>query len=139
MAFQDNGSIVEKMFSTQKQVLDTIVENTKKFTNGNEKMNETIEKGTEWYKNLIDTQKNVFAKTEEKATAASESAKESASKMNEFYQNWFKTQMETAKQFWEKTQDNIKSMSSNATAANPFTAWQNGMNNMSNMNQWNNN
>ena len=138
MASKDNGTIIDTMVNTQKKVVDTIVENTKKFTNGNEKMNETIDKGTEWYNNWLETQKNLFAKTEEKATSASETAKEKASQMNEFYQNWFKSQVETAKQFWEKTQDGIKNMASGAQHTNPFTTWQNNMQNMSNMQQWTN-
>ena len=140
MALQDNGNIIDSMVNTQKQVLDTIVENTKKLTNGNDKVNETIDKGTEWYKNWLETQKNMFSKTEEKAAAATETVKENASKMNEFYQNWFKTQMETAKQFWEKAQEGVKNMATanNTNTANPFAQWQNNLNNMNHMNQWNN-
>ena len=104
MALQDSNNIVENMVNTQKQVFDTIVENTKKFTTGIPVVNETIEKGADWYKNWLETQKNMFAKTTEKATQTTETVKETVkdttAKMNEFYENWFKMQSGTRHQFF---------------------------------------
>jgi len=134
MAAKENGTIIDNIVNTQKKVLDSIVENTRKFTGNNEKMNENIDKGTDWYKNWLDTQKNLFSKTEDKAAAASENAKETAAQMNEFFQNWFRMQADMAKSFWDKAQDNAKNMVNNATGTNPFAAWQNaGSNNMAGM------
>lgn len=143
MANQDKQNIVETVVDAQKKAMDTIIENTKKFTNGNNMMNETIEKGSEWYKNLLENQKNIFSQATSKAEKTTESAKESASKMNEFYENWFSTQMGWAKKMWDMNQDWAKNMTTgNVADSNPFTQWQNNMNNwmnqMQNMNTANN-
>src|SRR5690349_19181947 len=98
MANQDKQNIVETVVDAQKKAMDTIVENTKKFTNGNNIMNDTIEKGNEWFKNWMDSQKNFFSKASAQAEKSTENAKENANKMNEFYENWFNTQMGWAKQ-----------------------------------------
>src|ERR1700743_1186283 len=108
MANQDSKNIVDNMMDAQKQVVDTLVENTKKIANGNAFVNESVEKGSEWYKNWLENQKNIFSQTTGKANAATDTVKENASKMNEFYQNWMNTQMNLSKQMWEMNQSWIK-------------------------------
>ncbi len=160
MASQDSTNMVENIVNTQKQVLDTIVENTKKFTAATPVVAETMEKGSEWYKNWLESQKNMFTKTTEQATTATETVKETAkeqvTKMNDFFENWFKMQVDGAKKIWEIATNagttntpnnnpfaaftnfgNMQNpfMSNNA---NPFASWQGMMNNMNNMHQWGN-
>src|ERR1044072_3147623 len=148
MANQNNMNFVENMIDAQKQAMDTVAENTKKFANGNTMVKDTVEKGSEWYKNWLDNQKNFFAKGATKANEMNENAQESASKMNEFYQNWYNTQTNWAKQMWEMNMNWAKNAQAN-TASDPMTAWtnmttnwNNWMNNMGNqanwMNQYNN-
>jgi polyhydroxyalkanoate synthesis regulator phasin len=148
MANQDSKNFVENIVSAQKQAMDTVVENTQKLTNGNTMLNDTIQKGSEWYKNWLDNQKNIFSKTADKATEATETAKGNAEQMNEFYQNWFNTQMGWAKQMWEMNQNYMKNATTANTAdmSNPMNMWNNWTNNatnwMNNMNQqatWMNN
>jgi len=136
MANNESNNIMENIVNAQKQVVDTIVESTKKVTNGNSVVNETIQKGTDWYKNWLEDQKNIFSKTTEKATTATATAKEGASKMGDFYQNWFGTQMNWAKQMWEMNQDFLKNSASNTKDQNPMSQWNNWMNQAS---SWNNN
>jgi poly[(R)-3-hydroxyalkanoate] polymerase subunit PhaE len=154
MAHQDN-SIVDSIVDTQKKVLDTIVENTKKFSSGNHVVSDSIDKGTEWYKNWLEDQKNIFTKTTEKVAGTTETVKESASKVNEFAENWYKTQMDSAKQMWEMNQEWAKNLSKGNTSTNPFnfnagsnpfgewqnkfSEWQKNMNNMHQWNSWMNN
>ena len=139
MATQDNNNLVDNIMDTSKKVLDTIVENTKKFTQDNTVVTETIEKGTEWYKNWLESQKNMYTKTTEQAATATETAKDNASKLNEFNENWLKTQMNWSKQMWDMNQEWFKNQASGMnTNANPFAQWQNAMNGMNNMSQWNN-
>jgi polyhydroxyalkanoate synthesis regulator phasin len=154
MALQDN--LVENLLDTQKKVLDSVVESTKKFTGNNTMINETIEKGNDWYKNLLETQKAAFNKVTGQAEKATETTKENATKVNEFYEQWYSTQMNWAKQIFELGQQSVKNMGNTQNNANPFAQWQNymsnmtgansnpmtqWMNNMSNMNgmNWNNN
>jgi hypothetical protein len=132
MAFQDINNFTDNILNTQKQVLDTVVENTKKLTNGNTVLNETIEKGSEWYKNWLEGQKNIFSKTTAQATntaetvketvaSATETVKENASKINDFTENWFKAQVNMAKQMWDMNQEWLKNLgSANGATANPF-------------------
>ena len=131
MAFQDSKNLVDNLLDTQKKVMDNVVESTKKLTNGNNILNETIEKGSDWYKNWLETQKNLYTKTTAQAETATETVKDSTSKANEFYQNWLNTQNNFAKQIFEMGQESAKSFT-NSTTANPFANWQNGFSNMSN-------
>jgi polyhydroxyalkanoate synthesis regulator phasin len=144
MANQDSKNFVENMVSAQKKAVDTIVENTQKIANGNTMVNDTVQKGSEWYKNWLDNQKNIFSKTADQATNTTETAKDNMSKMNEFYQNWFGTQMNWAKQMWEMNQNHMKNATTNNAADfNPMNMWNNmmgnsnnWMNNMNNANTW---
>lgn len=151
MANQDSKNFVESVLDAQKQAVDTVVENTKKLANGNAMVNDTMAKGSEWYKNWLDGQKSVFSATTEKANSATATAQDNMAKMNEFYQNWFNTQMGWAKQMWEMNMDYMKNATQQqqATAANPMeqfsnmwnsqTAnWNNWMSGMNMMNNWNN-
>ncbi|XZF14040.1 poly(R)-hydroxyalkanoic acid synthase subunit PhaE [Chitinophagaceae bacterium MMS25-I14] len=132
MANQDSKNFVENIVNAQKQMVDTMVENTSKFTNGNTLIADTMQKGSEWYKNWLDNQTNTFSKTAEQAGNATETVKENTTKMNEFYQNWFNTQMGWAKQMWEMNQNFVK-QAQQTTDTNPMNQWSNMMSN------WNNN
>ncbi len=144
MANQDSKNFVENMVSAQKKAVDTIVESTQKIANGNTMVNDTVQKGSEWYKNWLDNQKNIFSKTADQATNTTETAKDNMSKMTEFYQNWFSTQMNWAKQMWEMNQSHMKNATANNAADfNPMNMWNNmmgntsnWMNNMNNANSW---
>lgn len=150
MANQEN--IMDNVVNAQKQVVDNIVENTKKFTNGNTMISEAMQKSSEWYKNWLESQKNIFTQTTEQAETTTEKAKENVSKLNEFYQNWYNNQVNAAKQVWDTNLNWIKSNTTNTTAdnSNPMNQmmnnWNNWMNNFSQgagfanvMNQWQNN
>ena len=153
MANENNKGFMDTMVDAQKQMVNTVMENTKKLTNGNSIVNETMEKGSDWYKNWLDNQKNVFGQTADKATNAATNIQDNAGKMNEFYQNWFNTQMNWAKQMWEMNMNHMKSVQQQATtnaSSNPMeqmtnnwnnamNQWNNWTNNMGNMNSWMNN
>ena len=136
MAFKGTNNLVDSIVDTQKKVLDSVVENTKKFTNGSNPISETIEKGTDWYKNWLETQKNTFTKTN--GHTAPEAAKQSdaASKTNELFENWMKSQAEWAKQMWNMSQEAAKNFTP-GTNTNPFAGWQNSFGGTSNpMTAW---
>jgi polyhydroxyalkanoate synthase subunit PhaE len=136
MANLEMNNIVENIVDTQKKVVETVVENTKKFTSGNNLLNDSIEKGSEWYKNWLETQKSFFNQSTEKANATTEKVKESTNKMGEFYENYATMQKNWAKQVWDMNQDLVKGMTNNMSA-NPYVNWQNNFNNMNNnMNNW---
>lgn len=141
MANQDNKNFVTNILDAQKDAVDTMVENTKKFANGNAMVNETVQKGSEWYKNWLDNQKNFFSQTSDKAATAGNNVQDNMSKMNEFYQNWFNMQMGWAKQMWEMNADYMKKATQqNTVSTDPMTQWSNMWNNATaNMNSWTNN
>ncbi|MBA3829485.1 MAG: hypothetical protein H0X33_11160 [Taibaiella sp.] len=133
----NNQAIVDNVVDAQKQTVDTVVENSKKFTNGNTMVNETIEKGSEWYKNWLDTQKSVFNRTAGQAAQAEETAKDSTTKMNDFYQNWLNNQMNFGKQMFDMNQNWTKNATQgNAANANPMNQMNNWMNQMNQMNSF---
>ncbi|MBS1645332.1 MAG: hypothetical protein JST36_09870 [Bacteroidetes bacterium] len=132
----DNNSILDTMMDAQKTLVDTTVENARKFTNGNNMVNETIEKGSEWYKNWLDNQKNIFTQTTEKVTETANTVKENAGDMKDFFQNWYNNQMNWGKNLWEASQNAFKEATTKTTATNPMEAFTNSYNNF--MNQWSN-
>ena len=138
MAFKGNN-LVDNIVDTQKKVIDSVVENTKKFANGNSTLNETIEKGTDWYKTWLESQKNLFTKATSEAPKATEAVKDATEKAKEFFENWMKTQADLAKQMWDASQEAAKNFS-NGTNTNPFAQFQNSFNNAANpMSAWMNN
>jgi len=145
MVNQDNNNLVESIVDAQKKAADTIVENAKKFTNGNTIVNETVQKGTEWYKNWLDNQKSILNNTTEKAANMTGNVQGNMSQMNEFYQNWYNQQTNWAKQMWDMNTNYFQNAAGNSNAANmnPMNMWQNMQNNMNtwmgsmnNTNQW---
>ncbi len=150
MANENNNGFMDTMMDAQKQMVNTVLENTKKLTNGNNPITETMEKGSEWYKNWLDNQKNVLGQTADKATTATNNMQENASKMNDFYQNWMNTQSGWGKQMWDMNTNFMKNATQQQTAANPMeqmtanwnnmtSQYNNWMNNMGTMNTWMNN
>jgi hypothetical protein len=153
MANQDNKNFMESMVDAQKQAVDTMVENTKKLANGNPVVSETVQKGTEWYKNWLDNQKNVFTQTTEKTADMTGNMQNNMNQMTEFYQNWLNTQTNMAKQMWEMNTNLFQNggATNNAANMNPMNmlnnmqqnmnTWMSSMNNTNNfmnmMQQWN--
>jgi polyhydroxyalkanoate synthase subunit PhaE len=128
MTNQHNTDLVENVVEAQKQAADAIAENTKKFTFGNTAVNESIQKGTDWFKNWLDTQKNFFTQTSTQASTTAENVKDNTEKMNEFYKDWYNMQINWAKQMWEMNTGWVKNTVNNATSsASPASA----------MNMWN--
>ncbi len=145
MANQKSKNFVDSILEAQKNMVDTVVENTKKITNGNTLVNDSIEKGTEFYKNWLDQQKEAITTVNDKVETATETAKESTSKANEYYQNWMNNQVSWAKQVWDMNQQWVKnSMPNQETIKNTnptdfFNSWNNAMSQYNNwMTQQNN-
>lgn len=139
MANQNSKNFVDSILDAQKNAVDTLVENTKKITNGNTIVNDTIEKGTEFYKNMLDQQKKTFSTVNEKVENATENVKDNTGKANEYYKNWMDNQVSWAKQIWEMNQSWIKNnITKDSKTTNP-TDWFNNWNNaFSNFNNWTN-
>src|SRR6478609_7587073 len=109
MANQDNATaFMDTIVDAQKGFVNTLTENTKKLANGNALVNETIEKGSEWYKNWLENQKGIFAQTTEKVAETANTVKNNAGNMTEFFQNWYNTQMNWGKNLWETSQNALK-------------------------------
>jgi polyhydroxyalkanoate synthesis regulator phasin len=140
MATQNGKNFVESVLEAQKNLVDNMVENTKKVTNGNSFINEAIDKSTETYKQWMEQQKEAISGVSQKAETAQETAKENINKANEFNQNWLNTQINWAKQAWEMNQNFIKNNAPNTdtfkTAANPADWFNNMTNNWNKVNSW---
>ncbi|MCB9046641.1 MAG: hypothetical protein H6550_10970 [Chitinophagales bacterium] len=145
MANKDSKNFVDTIVEAQKQMMDNVTEQTRKFANGNNIVKETVEKGSEWYKNWLEGQNNIYTSAKEKAADMSGKTQENTDKMTEFYQNWMNNQMEMAKQMWEMNMNHMKNSTQNTTVNNdPMAAWNNMMNswnswykNMNQAAQWN--
>lgn len=137
--------MVDNMLNTQKSMVDTMLENTKKMTSGSSLVTESMEKGSEWYKNWLDSQKSFFGKTTEKMTEAGETIKENAEKAKETYQSIIDRQSNMMRQMYDMNMNFMKSSmpQQNTPSSNPMEAftnmWSGAMNNMQNVFQSGNN
>jgi polyhydroxyalkanoate synthesis regulator phasin len=140
MANQNGKNFVESVLDAQKKMVDSMVENTKKVTNGNSFINEAIDKGTETYKNWMEQQKNAMSGVNQKAETVQETAKENINKINEFSQNWLNNQINWVKQAWEMNQNFIKTHTPNEdtfkAASNPMEMFNTMSNNWNKMSSW---
>jgi hypothetical protein len=136
MANDNTTNFVDSMVEAQKNLVNSAMENTKKFTNGNALVNDTIEKGSEWYNNWMENQKKMFSQTTDKATETANTAQSNASNMGEFFQNWYNTQLSWGKNLWETSQKFMQDTASKSTSSNPMEQAQSAYNNW--MSQWNN-
>src|SRR5690606_33804297 len=126
MANQNNKNFVETLVETQKKAMDTMVDNTKKFANGNNMVNDTVQKGSEWYKNWLDSQKAIFTKASDKNADMNKNMQENAAQLNEYYQNWFNNQLNQAKQMWEMNTSFFQNaMAKNKKDNNTMNMWNN--------------
>lgn len=129
-------SFMDTILDAQKNWMNSASEQAMKLSQGNNLVNETIEKGHQWYNNWIESQKQVFTQTGETARNTAETARDNASGLNEFFQNWYNTQLNFGKSLWENTQNALKDATGKATTTNPMD-WFN-QNNQNWMGQWNN-
>lgn len=133
MANKDSKNFVDTIVEAQKQMVDTVTEQSKKFANGNNVVKETVEKGSEWYKNWLEGQNNMFSTAKEKAATMTGKTQEGTDKMSEYYQNWMNSQMEMAKNMWEMNMNQMKNNTQNTTVNNdPMAMWNNMTNNWNN-------
>ena len=56
------SNFFETLVDVQQKAMDTMVENTKKFTNGNAIVNETIDKSTDFFKKSVEATKENIQK-----------------------------------------------------------------------------
>lgn len=149
MANLNGSNLMESMLEAQKSMVDNMVENTKKLANGNTLVNETISKGSEWYRNWLENQKKVMDATAEKAREMGSNLQENAGKVNDFYKNWQNNQNGFTQQFWDMGQNwykNALQQTGNYNAANPaaffnnlseqFNNWMNTFNALNQQNNW---
>ncbi|MBL7712730.1 MAG: hypothetical protein JNL13_09710 [Chitinophagaceae bacterium] len=138
MAKLNGSNLMESVLETQKSMVDKMVENTKKLANGNTMVNETINKGTEWYNNWLENQKKAMGVSSAKAENFGASVQDNMNKMSEFFQNWQNTQSAAAKQMWDMNQNWFKASTEQAKGfdmSNPmaqYNTWNNYMSNMMN-------
>lgn len=131
MANKTNTSknFFENMLDAQQQVVDTMVSSTKKLTNGNTLINETIDKGTDFYKKAVNSTKETLDKMNGAQQTAKEEVKNSSENITNFFTQWYQQQINWAKQMSEYNQNFLKnSMSGDASqmfnTQNVWNMWQ---------------
>lgn len=140
----ENKNFVETVLEAQQKLVDNVIETTKKASNNNAFVSESMEKGKDFYKNWLEQQKKAFAGTTEKVETATASAKENFEKAGSYYQNWLNSQVEMAKKAWEMNQNAMKNNMPNADSfskMNPmdmFSNWNKWMGQMQAANNWHN-
>lgn len=102
---------------SQKKMIDTVTESTQKLAN-NELVGETIEKGSELYKNWLDTQlafiNKQTAKLQDNPTVALQ-----PENISENAKNWMQNQMQLTKEFMDFSMNTMKEYMQSVVKANP--------------------
>lgn len=138
----ENKNFVETVLEAQQKMVDNMVETTKKATHNNAFVNDSIEKGKEFYKNWLEQQKKTFSGSADKVEQATNNAKEQMEKAGTFYQNWLNNQVEMAKKAWEMNQSFVKQhtpSADNMFKFNPsemMSNWNNWFQNYQTANNW---
>lgn len=127
MANKTNSSnnFFETLVDAQQKAFDTMVENTKKLTNGNTVINEAIDKGTEFYKKTIDATKETMDKLSEHTSQFQNHTKVDAEKATEFFNHWKDQQIAWANHMQEINMNFLKNGFNTTNMQNPMSNWQN--------------
>ena len=141
---QESKNIIDTMMDTQKGMADKMVENTKQFAAGNPAIAETMEKGSDWYKNWLDSQKSFFESAAQKATSATDSLKENTEKAQDSYKNMMDHQAAWSRQWQDmnaKMMNSATNMGQIPQNGNPMEAmtqmWNNSLNGLNqSMGNW---
>jgi len=123
------GNFFETLVDAQQQAFDTMVENTKKFSNGNAIVNDSIEKGSEFFKKTVDATKESMDQVNAQTSNAQAQAKTGAEKATEYFTNWKNQQVQWANQLQEMNTNLLKNSWNTNNMQNPMSNWQSMMNN----------
>ena len=131
----ESKNIIDTMMDTQKGIVDKMVDSTKQFASGNPALTDTVEKGSDWYKNWLDSQKSFFENAAQKAGTATDSLKEAGAKAQESYKNMMDHQTAWARQWQDmnaKWMNNATHMGQMPQNGNPMESmtqmWNNSLN-----------
>jgi len=124
------SNIFETMVDASTKTMESLVENTKKFTNGNTLVNETIDKTADFLKKSTETAKENLSKATSQAENVKTEFASGGEKMNEYFSNWKNQQVEWTKQMQDMNTNFMKGMMNPGTYQNPLSNWQNMWNNM---------
>jgi polyhydroxyalkanoate synthase subunit PhaE len=132
MANKTNSSanFFETMVDASSKAMETIVENTKKFTNGNSVINETIDKTTEILKKSVDATKESVNKMTGQTSKVQDEVKSGTEKVNEYFNNWKNQQMDWAKQIQNMNTSYMQNSMNPTNFQNPMNNFQNTWSNM---------
>ncbi|MEO0311022.1 MAG: hypothetical protein RIQ89_679 [Bacteroidota bacterium] len=134
------GNIFETVVENQKKMVDTMVSNTKQLSSNND-LNQTIEKGSDLYKNWLDGQLSFMNETTEKmkdnkkwaqSDAYTQTAKQWMDQQLAMTRNFMDFSMNTMKNYVDQTINNIPNL--NGTGEQMKAAF---ANNMDLFKQWN--
>lgn len=136
MANKTNSSknFFENVLEAQQQAVETMVENTKKYTNGNAMLNDTIEKGTEFFKKSVDATKEAVEKVTGQANTVKEETKNTTNQLTDFFTNLQNQQKAWSTQMMEMNKNMLSSMMNPSAMQNPMQNMMNMMNPSSMMN-----
>lgn len=130
----------ETMLDAQQQAVNSMMEQTKKFSNGNAMLNDSIEKGTEFYRKSVDAVKDTIGKVNGQAETAKEEAAQTSKQMGEFFAQWQKQQQDWAQKLTDMNREFIAGLM-NPTAMQQHAQqmmnnWTGMMNPSTTQNQW---
>jgi hypothetical protein len=122
-------NLVDLMIESQSNVVDQIVDTTKKLTKDIPFVNETIDKGHKFYKDAAKSTSDLVEKSAEKLNDTATEMNKNNENVKTYFEQWFENQMN-----WAKTVYNTNNNFSNSSfTPNPMD-WMNNWQNWSNQN-----
>lgn len=136
MTNKSNASknFIDSMMDAQTQAVDTLVENTKKLTNGNSFVNETIDKGADFYKKSMNTGRETWTKITEQGQQFQSEMKNGSDAMNTYLNNWKEQQTAWSNQLTEMNKQMMSYWMNPSNSQQYFQQFQQNWMNMFNQN-----
>lgn len=134
MANKTNSStnFFETLVEAQKEAINTMVEGTKKLTNGSPIVSDVMEKSTEFFKKTVDATKETMDKINTQASTMQSQAKMGTEKANDYFANWKNQQTDWFKQMQDMNTNFLKNAWSANNMQNPMSNFQNMWNKTTN-------
>lgn len=122
-------NLVDLMMETQSNVLDKVVDTTKKLTKDIPFVNETLDKGHKFYKDAVQTTSDLVEKSSKSIHDTTNEMNQNTENAKNYFEQWFENQMT-----WAKSIFNTNNNASNPSFAHNPTDWMNNMQNWTNQN-----
>ncbi len=121
--------VMDTLIENQGQMVDHLVDATKKLTKDVPFVSETLDKGNKMYKEAIHAQAELLDKTQQSINETAKNMNQSTEAIRNFFSQWFENQMNWAKHNFQTPMSGTPNFSNNPSDwSNNWQNWMNQMN-----------